>query len=70
MQKLEEEEKKKEAIEELLDVRKQKDMSSFYRHLYRQTMCEEKRTERGNKIRSKDRITLRQGKRKKRYRRK
>lgn len=42
MQKLEEEEKKKEAIEELLDVRKQKDMSGFYRHLYRQTMGEEK----------------------------
>ena len=34
MQKLEEEEKKKEAIEELLDVRKQKDMSGFYRHLF------------------------------------
>ena len=42
MQKLEEEEKRKEAIEEILDVRKQKDMSGFYRHLYRQTMGEEK----------------------------
>ena len=35
MQKLDEEEKKKEAMEEMLDVRKQKDMSGFYRHLFR-----------------------------------
>lgn len=42
MQKLDEEERKQEAIENLLDVTKQKDMSGFYRHLYRQTMGEEK----------------------------
>ena len=35
MQKLDEEEKKKEAMEEMLDVTKQKDMSGFYRHLFR-----------------------------------
>ncbi len=29
-------------IEEMLTVTKQKDMSGFYRHLYRQTMGEEK----------------------------
>jgi len=42
MQKLEEEDKKRQAMEEILDVTKQKDMSGFYRHLYRQTMGEEK----------------------------
>ena len=42
MEKLEEEERKREAIEKMLDVTKQKDMSGFYRHLYRQTMGEEK----------------------------
>jgi len=42
MQKLDEEEKKRDAIENALDVTKQKDMSGFYRHLYRQTMGEEK----------------------------
>lgn len=42
MQKLEEEERKQDAIEEVLTVTKQKDMSGFYRHLYRQTMGEEK----------------------------
>merc|ERR1712241_468911 len=42
MQKLEEEDQKIQAMEELLDVTKQKDMSGFYRHLYRQTMGEEK----------------------------
>ena len=35
MQKLDEEEKKKEAMEQMLDVTKQKDMSGFYRHLFR-----------------------------------
>ena len=35
MQKLEEEDKKRQAMEEILDVTKQKDMSGFYRHLYR-----------------------------------
>lgn len=29
-------------VEELLNVTKQRDMSGFYRHLYRQTMGEEK----------------------------
>ena len=38
----EEEERRKEAMESILDVRKQKDMSGFYRHIYRQTMGEEK----------------------------
>jgi coiled-coil domain-containing protein 55 len=42
MQKLEEEERKQDMIEEMLTVTKQKDMSGFYRHLYRQTMGEEK----------------------------
>merc|ERR1712004_246114 len=42
MEQLEEEERKKDAIEKMLDVTKQKDMSGFYRHLYRQTMGEEK----------------------------
>jgi len=42
MEKAEEEEAKKEEIEKILDVRKQKDMSGFYRHLYRQTWGEEK----------------------------
>ena len=42
MQKLDEEQKRKDAIENALDVTKQKDMSGFYRHLYRQTMGEEK----------------------------
>jgi len=42
MAKLEEEEKKTEALENMLDVTKQKDMSGFYRHLFRQTMGEEK----------------------------
>ena len=35
MQKLEEEEQKRQAMEDILDVTKQKDMSGFYRHLYR-----------------------------------
>ena len=35
MAKLDEEEKKKEAMEQMLDVTKQKDMSGFYRHLFR-----------------------------------
>ena len=42
MEKLEEEERKRDAIEKMLDVTKQKDMSGFYRHLYRQTIGEEK----------------------------
>lgn len=42
LQKLDEEDRKREAIENILDVTKQKDMSGFYRHLYRQTMGEEK----------------------------
>ncbi len=42
MEKLEEEERKRDAIESVLDVTKQKDMSGFYRHIYRQTMGEEK----------------------------
>ena len=42
MQKEEEEEQRKERIEAMLDVTKQKDMSGFYRHIYRQTMGEEK----------------------------
>ena len=42
MEKAEAEEARKEEIEKILDVRKQKDMSGFYRHLYRQTMGEEK----------------------------
>lgn len=42
MQKLEEEDRKREALENILDVTKQKDMSGFYRHLYRQNFGEEK----------------------------
>jgi coiled-coil domain-containing protein 55 len=42
MQKEEEEEQRKERMEAVLDVTKQKDMSGFYRHIYRQTMGEEK----------------------------
>ena len=42
MQKEEEEEQRKERIEAMLDVTKQRDMSGFYRHIYRQTMGEEK----------------------------
>jgi coiled-coil domain-containing protein 55 len=42
MQKLEEEERKQNAMETILDVTKQKDMSGFYRHIYRQTMGDEK----------------------------
>merc|ERR1712066_670279 len=42
LQKLDEEDKRRDAIENALDVTKQKDMSGFYRHLYRQTMGEEK----------------------------
>ena len=42
LQKLDEEDKRREAIENMLDVTKQKDMSGFYRHLYRQKMGEEK----------------------------
>merc|ERR1712083_788739 len=41
MAKEEEEEKRQDAIEAALDVRKQGDMSGFYRHIYRQTMGEE-----------------------------
>ena len=42
MERLEEEERRKDALDELTDVTKQKDMSGFYRHLYRQTMGQEK----------------------------
>ena len=42
MEKAEAEEARREQIENVLDVRKQKDMSGFYRHLYRQTHFEEK----------------------------
>ena len=42
MQKEEEEEQRKERIEAMLDVTKQRDMSGFYRHIYRQTMGEER----------------------------
>ena len=42
MQKLDEEDRRRDAIETMLDVTKQKDMSGFYRHFYRQTMGEEK----------------------------
>lgn len=35
-------------IEEILNVTKQRDMSGFYRHLYRQTMGEEKGQQEGN----------------------
>merc|ERR1712179_92679 len=40
--KLDEEEDRMDRIEKALDVKGQKDMSGFYRHLYRQTMGEEK----------------------------
>merc|ERR1711936_1066973 len=40
--KQEEEEKRTAQIEAVLDVRKQNNMDGFYRHLYRQTMGEEK----------------------------
>ena len=40
--KQEEEEARKERIEAALDVTKQGNMDGFYRHLYRQTMGEEK----------------------------
>ena len=40
--KQEEEEARKAQIEAALDVRKQNNMDGFYRHLYRQTMGEEK----------------------------
>lgn len=40
--KLDEEEEHMDRIEKALDVKGQKDMSGFYRHLYRQTMGEEK----------------------------
>jgi len=42
MAKEEEEERRQDAVESALDVRKQGDMSGFYRHIYRQTMGEEK----------------------------
>ena len=42
MARLDEEEERIERIEKVLDVTGQKDMSGFYRHLYRQTMGEEK----------------------------
>ena len=42
MAKLDEEEERQDRIEKALDVKGQKDMSGFYRHLYRQTMGEEK----------------------------
>jgi len=41
MQALEEEEKRKEALEDALDVTKQSDMSGFYRNLYKQTLGSE-----------------------------
>merc|ERR1711944_205311 len=40
--KLDEEEERQDRIKKALDVKGQKDMSGFYRHLYRQTMGEEK----------------------------
>ena len=40
--KIDEEEERMDRIEKALDVKGQKDMSGFYRHLYRQTMGEEK----------------------------
>ncbi|KAJ9582358.1 hypothetical protein L9F63_003318 [Diploptera punctata] len=40
-QKMDEEEKHQDKIEALTDVSKQKDLSGFYRHLYRQTVGEE-----------------------------
>nr|ACO11327.1 Coiled-coil domain-containing protein 55 [Caligus rogercresseyi] len=42
MERLQEEERAKDALDDLTEVTKQKDMSGFYRHLYRQTMGEEK----------------------------
>jgi len=42
MAKEEEEEERKERIESVLDVTKQKDLSGFYRHIYRQTHGEER----------------------------
>lgn len=42
MAKEEDEERRQDAVESALDVRKQGDMSGFYRHIYRQTMGEEK----------------------------
>ncbi|ODM89556.1 Nuclear speckle splicing regulatory protein 1 [Orchesella cincta] len=38
LRKLEEEEKREDALDEMADVSKQKDLSGFYRHLYRQTL--------------------------------
>ena len=40
LKKTEEEERRKDQLESLLDVTKQKDMSGFYRHLYRQTFAD------------------------------
>nr|CAG4645797.1 EOG090X0D2W [Lynceus sp. MCZ IZ 141354] len=58
-QKAEEEEKRKDQIEAMLDVTKQKDLSGFYRHLYNQTMepsaevkSEEIKAVKGTKVRS------------------
>merc|ERR1719239_1482057 len=42
MAKEEEEEERKERIESVLDVTKQKDLSGFYRHIYRQSHGEER----------------------------
>nr|CAG4641184.1 EOG090X0D2W [Eulimnadia texana] len=43
LKKAEEEEKRKEQMEAILDVRKQQDMSGFYRHLYKQKFAEEEK---------------------------
>ncbi|ODM95042.1 Nuclear speckle splicing regulatory protein 1 [Orchesella cincta] len=42
LKRLEDEEKRQDAIDDMAEVTKQKDLSGFYRHLYRQTMHEEK----------------------------
>jgi coiled-coil domain-containing protein 55 len=42
MEEAEEREKREARVEELLDVKKQKDLSGFYRHLLKQTVGEEK----------------------------
>ncbi|CAL8127983.1 unnamed protein product [Orchesella dallaii] len=41
LRRLEEEEKRKDALDDMVEVTQQKDLSGFYRHIYRQTMKEE-----------------------------
>ena len=52
--KQEEEEARKERIEAALDVTKQGNMDGFYRHLYRQTMGEEKEQVEAKKVEEKE----------------